>query len=151
MLDALTEAMDEETDVEETVVDPTPAPEPVPEPVPEPAEDPNIVYIAETNANQQGLSTQAMVGTAFAVLLTVVLCVNVAFLYLFCRARGGMGGSGDDGGDPYGTKVTVQHLKGGRVLVKKVIPLEDGTEVVQKTVYPDRESAAGHGFVPDLY
>jgi hypothetical protein len=112
-------------------------------------EDPNVFYVSESNANQQGLSTQAMVGTAFAVLLTLVLCVNLAFLWLFCRAKKNGGGIG--GGDPYGTKVTVQHLKGGRVLVKKTIPLEDGTQVVQKTVYPDRETAAGHGFVPDLY
>lgn len=112
-------------------------------------DDPNVVYVFESNENQQGLSTQAMVGTAFAVLLTVVLCVNITLLYLFCRSFKNGGGGSDD--DPYGTKVTVQHLKGGRVLVKKVIPLEDGTEVVQKTVYPDRETAAGHGFVPDLY
>ena len=114
-----------------------------------PAEDPKVVYISQSNESQQVISTQAIVGTAFAVLLVVVLCVNVAFLRLFCRAQGKNGDSGR--GITHGTTVTVQHLQGGRVLVKKTILLRNGSEAVQKTVYPNRESAAGHGFVPDLY
>jgi hypothetical protein len=130
---------------------PLPPPEPIAEPEPAidtPQEDPSAFYTFESNETQQGVSTPVIVGTAFAVGLIIVLCVNVAFLYLFCRADNNGGASSD--GDPYGTKVTVHYLKDGRVLVKKTVPLENGSEVVQKTVYPTAQHAAGHGFVPDL-
>jgi hypothetical protein len=75
-------------------------------------------------------------------LITVVLCCQ-------CRRVGKL----EDGvtpDDPIGTKVYVNNLKGGQVMVKKVIPMPDGSDVVHKTVYPDRETAAGHGFVPEM-
>ncbi|KAL3936901.1 MAG: hypothetical protein SGARI_002362, partial [Bacillariaceae sp.] len=112
----------------------------------DPPAGPSIVYISESNELQQGVSTQTMVGAAFAVLLGVVLCVNLAFLWIFCKK----GGHGEDDAldqDPYGTTIVVSNVKGGQVLVKKVVPMEDGSQIVSKTVYPDRETAVAHGFV----
>ncbi|KAG7339041.1 hypothetical protein IV203_021492 [Nitzschia inconspicua] len=95
----------------------------------------------------QGMTQPALAGTIFAVLLGVLLCVNVTFLLLFWRSKKRSGGDSD----PYGTTVTVSDLKDGRVLVKKVIPgTNGGEEVVEKTVYPDRKTAAGHGFVAGM-
>ncbi|KAG7372742.1 phytanoyl-CoA dioxygenase family protein [Nitzschia inconspicua] len=95
----------------------------------------------------QSMTQPALAGTIFAVLLGVLLCVNVTFLLLFWRSKKRSGGDSD----PYGTTVTVSDLKDGRVLVKKVIPGTNGGEdVVEKTVYPDRKTAAGHGFVAGM-
>jgi hypothetical protein len=110
-------------------------------------DDLDIVYVSESDQSvgNTGLTKGALAGTIFAVLLTVLLCVNITFLCLFWKSRRGEGT--EKSGDPYGTTVTVDDLKGGKVLVKKVIPGSNGGEdVVQKTVYPDRKTAAGHGF-----
>lgn len=111
-------------------------------------EDVDIAYISESNKAQggsSGLSRPALVGTIFGALLALLICVNVTFLCLSWRSQGG---SSDCDGDPYGTTITVDDLKGGKILVKKVIPASTGgKDIVQKTVYPDRGTAAGHGFV----
>jgi len=103
----------------------------------------STVYITDSRQSN-GLSTATIVGTVFATLLAAALCWNVIYLCLYCRSR-----NTSVGEDYYDTKITVSELKDGQVLVKTVLKHENGTETVQKTVYPDKQTAADHGFFPD--
>jgi hypothetical protein len=105
----------------------------------------NENFVLFTTGSQQassGLPSEALVGIVCGVLLGVLLLVNICFLYVYCGNRTKRLGYGSvliD--DPPGTKVTVEDLGEGMVIVKKVIPLPNGSEVIQKTTYPDELSA----------
>jgi hypothetical protein len=85
----------------------------------------------------------------FGVLLAMLMCVNFGMLWTYWR--GTVVNGSKRPGDPPGTKVTVASVKGGMVMVKKVIPTPNGGgEVVMKTLYPNKQAAIGAGYVPEI-
>ncbi|KAL3904392.1 MAG: hypothetical protein SGARI_004939 [Bacillariaceae sp.] len=126
------------------------------EPTANAAPPPATVVLSESSENAAQETTPAYfvpVVSMFGALLGVLVCVNAAMLWMYCRRNGGGSNTTGGNGDPVGTKVTVSAVKDGRVLVKKVIPLQDGSggEIVSKTAYASREAAEAQGFyLPEM-
>jgi hypothetical protein len=116
-----------------------------------------------------GLPLEVFIGVLCGGLVTLVICVNGLLFWKYCSHRQGhkkrrenrnkkrsSGGnrktksrqrSNGDGivckdDDPKGTTTVMDCLADGRVMCKKIIPLKDGTSIVQKTLFPDEETAA---------
>jgi tetrahydromethanopterin S-methyltransferase subunit F len=114
-------------------------------------EDDFVEYVAEDSPNVEsresqqtsGLTSQQITGIVCGSLLVLFLMINCCVLVLYCQSVQRGDGKGDPEDDPHGTIVTVSDLSGGKVLVKKVIPLpNESGEVVRKTVYPNQSAAA---------
>jgi hypothetical protein len=116
------------------------------------SEDGNLVGLLRESQQSSGLTQEQLVGVLCGILLFLLLIVNCCFLRFYRRMSNGGRGRGNSGPggnipaeDPYGTVVTVEDLSEGKVLVKKVIPTQNGAgDVVQKTVYPSQAEAAKH-------
>jgi len=87
--------------------------------------------------NGGGISSQNAAILAIVLFILLIVSLNCYVIFRICRRNHDVAES-----EPKGTHTVVSDMPDGRVMKKTTTLLPDGTSIVEKTMYPDEETAA---------